>query len=133
MHSLTSIVGCVFTRRDTYLEWSRKIKSTLIYNNLWDGICEGKTIQRESDVGITTNPKPPTSEKELDIWKSKDKKSLAIINATISEEVSQHIFPAKSCFEALKTLKYLYDSHSKMELVKLMLKLFILKFSFSHL
>ena len=50
-----------------------------------------------------------------------------MIIATGSEEVSQHIFPTKSCFEALKTLKYLYVSHSEMEVIKLMLKLFNLE------
>ena len=46
-----------------------------------------------------------------------------MITPTVSEEVSQHIFPAKSCFQALKTLKDLYESHSEMEIISLMLKL----------
>ena len=46
-----------------------------------------------------------------------------MITPTVSEEVSQHIFPAKSRFQALKTLKDLYESHSEMEIISLMLKL----------
>ena len=50
-----------------------------------------------------------------------------MITPTVSEEVSQHIFPAKSRFQALKTLKDLYDSHSEMDIIQLMLKLFSLE------
>ena len=50
-----------------------------------------------------------------------------MIIATVNEEASQHILPNKSCFEAIKTLKGLYDSHSEMEVIHLMLKLFILE------
>ena len=46
-----------------------------------------------------------------------------IITATVSEELSQHIFPTKSCFQALNTLKDLYESHYEMEIISLMLKL----------
>ena len=60
MHSLASIVGVVLTGKDTYPEWSRNIESTFIYNDLWDEICEGKTIQTESYAIITSDPKPPT-------------------------------------------------------------------------
>ena len=35
--------------------------------------------------------------------------------------------PIKSSFESLKTLKDVYDSHSKMETIKLILKLFSLE------
>ena len=50
-----------------------------------------------------------------------------MIIAIVSEEVSQQILLAKSYFETLKTLKDLYDSHSEMEIIKLMLKLFSLE------
>ena len=50
-----------------------------------------------------------------------------MITAAVSEEARQHILPPKSCFEALKALKYLYDSHSKMEMIQLMLKMFSLE------
>ena len=92
-----------------------------VYNDLWDGICEGTTIETEAGGPITRDSGPPESEKEKAIWKTKDKKYLAVITATVSEEVSQDILPTKSCFEALKTLKDLYDSHSEMEVIQLML------------
>ena len=50
-----------------------------------------------------------------------------MITATVSEEVSQHVFLAKSYFKALKALKYLHDSHFEMEIIQLMLKLFSLE------
>ena len=102
MQSIASVVGATLTGKDTYPEWWRKIKSTFIYNDLWDGICEGTTIEKAVGKTITTDPEPPESEKEKAIWRTKDKKALAVITATVSEEVSQHILPAKSCFEALK-------------------------------
>ena len=105
MQSIASIVGATLTGKDTYSEWWRKIKSAFIYNDLWGGICEGTTIETAAGKTITRDPEPPESEKEKAIWRKKDKKYLAVITATVGEEVSQHILPAKSCFEALKTLK----------------------------
>ena len=88
MHSLASIVGATLSGKDTYPEWWRKIKSAFIYNDLWDGICEGTTIEPEAGGPITRDPRPLESEKEKAIWKTKDKKALAVITATVSEEVS---------------------------------------------
>jgi hypothetical protein len=68
-HSLISIVGMVLTDKENYLEWSRKIKHTLIFNDLWDGICEGENDSR---------PTIPTTDKELSIWNNKDKKSYVL-------------------------------------------------------
>ena len=61
MHYCELIVGVVLIGNDTYPEWSRNIKSTFTYNDLWDKICEGKIIQTETDAVITIDPKPPTS------------------------------------------------------------------------
>jgi SH3-like domain-containing protein len=91
-----------------YLEWSRKIKHTLIFNDLWDGICDGDT-----------SPIKPTVDKELAIWMNKDKKAYALIVASVSEEVSHHIKSIKDSWGALKKLKDLYDSHSELELIQL--------------
>ena len=43
---------------------------------MWDNICQG-----EGDVA----PKEPKIDKELAIWKNKDKKAYALIVTTISE------------------------------------------------
>ena len=88
MQSIASIVGATLTGKDTYSEWWRKIKSAFIYNDLWDGICEGCTIETEAGKSITIDPRPPESEKEKAIWRTKDKKALAVITAIVSEEVS---------------------------------------------
>ena len=80
MQSIASVVGATLTGKDTYPEWWRKIKSTFIYNDLWDGICEGNTIETEAGGPITRDPGPLESEKEKAIWKTKDKKALAVIS-----------------------------------------------------
>ena len=82
MHSLLSIVGVVLSNKENYLEWSRKIKHTLIFNDLWKGICEGKE---------GNPPTKPTSDKELAIWENKICKAYALIEASVNEEVSRHI------------------------------------------
>ena len=94
MHSLEFLVGVVLTGKDNYLEWSRKIKVTIIYNDMLHGICEGTTIK--TDVGMTLKyvPNPPTLEKEPDICHTKDNKELAMIIAIVSEKMSQHILLA---------------------------------------
>ena len=58
---------------------------------------------------------------------SKDKKAYALIIASVSEEVSRHLVSRKSVWEALKKLKYLYDSHSELESIQLLMTLFNLE------
>jgi hypothetical protein len=52
MHSLISIVDMVFTGKENYIGWYTKIKNTLIFNNLWKGICKA-TIVCDSGSIIT--------------------------------------------------------------------------------
>jgi hypothetical protein len=47
-----------------------------------------------------------------------------VIYATISEEVSHHIASIKSSYNNLKILNELYDIHSELELIQLMVNLF---------
>ena len=96
MHSLISIVGVVLSGKENYLEWSRKMKHTLIFNEIWRGICEG-----EGDLP----PAKPTSNKELAIWENKNCKAYALIAASVNEEVSHHITPFSNAYEALRKLK----------------------------
>ena len=119
MHSLISIVGIVLSGKENYHEWFRKVKNTLIFNDLWDDVCERKDDNVE--------PEQPTDAKELTIWKGKDKKAYALIVASITEEVGRHIISCKSEFVALKKLKDLYDSHSELEIIQLLMKLFNLE------
>jgi hypothetical protein len=118
MHSLISIVGVVLSEQENYQEWFRKIKSTLIFNDLWEEICEGKDDNELEQ---------PIDAKQLAIWKSKDKKAHALIFASVTEEVSRHILSNTTTFKALQKLKDLYDSHSELEIIQLLMKLFNLE------
>ena len=91
MHSIISIVGIVLTSKENYLEWSRKIKHTLIFNELWKGVCVG---DRDKE------PEQPTSDKEFVIWENKNNKAYALIAASVNEQVSRHISPFSNAFEA---------------------------------
>jgi hypothetical protein len=50
-----------------------------------------------------------------------------VISMTVSEEVSHHIASINDSYGALKRLNDLYDTHSELELIQLMLKLFNLE------
>jgi hypothetical protein len=50
MHSLISIVGVVLIGKENYREWYWKIKSTLIFNELWKGICEAVAVPQSSKI-----------------------------------------------------------------------------------
>ena len=80
MHSLISIVGVVLTGKENYPEWFWKIKRTLIFNELWKGICEG-----EGDNA----PENPTSDKELSIWENKNNKAYAYALALIATSTNE--------------------------------------------
>ena len=118
LHSLISIVGVVLIGKKKYPEWSQKIKHTLIFNELWKGVCVGDGDKE---------PKQPTSDKEFAIWENKNSKAYALIATSVNEEVSCYILPFSNAFEALQKLKELYDSHSALEVVQLMIKLFSLE------
>ena len=124
MQSLILIVGVVLSGKTNYQEWFRKIKNTLIFNDLWEEVCEGKVDKEGKD---DNDPEMPTDDKQLAIWKSKDKKAYALISASITEEVSRHILSSTTTFSALKKLKSLYDSHSELEIIQLLVKLFNLE------
>lgn len=84
----------------------------------YSGVCEGED---------ENPPENPTSNKELSIWENKNSKVYALIVALVKEEVSHHIAPFTKSFNVLKNLKDLYDSHSELEVVKLMIKLVNIK------
>ena len=37
-----SFIGIVLSGKENYHEWFRKVKNTLIFNDLWDDVCESK-------------------------------------------------------------------------------------------
>ena len=99
---------------------------------MWDGICENENLEDKKygeaiDEVDKSAPVPPINAKYLALWKSKDKKAYALIIASVSEEVSRHLVSSKSAWEALKKLKDLYDSHSELEIIQLLMKLFNLE------
>ena len=118
MHSIISMIGIVLTGKEKYPDWSRMIQHTLIFNELSKGVCVG-----EGD----SDPEKPTSDKELAIWENKNNKAYALIAASVNKEVSRHISSYSTTFKALQKLKELYDSHSALEVIQLMIKLFTLE------
>eukprot|EP00253_Pinus_taeda_P027870 PITA_27870 len=112
------MVGIVLTGKENYPEWSQMIKHTLIFNELWKGVCV-----KDGD----NEPVQPTSDKELVIWENKNSKAYALIVVSVNEEVSHHISSYSTAFEALQKLKEHYDSHFALEVVQLMIKLFALE------
>ena len=64
---------------------------------------------------------------EIAIRENKKNKAYGLIVAFVNEEVSHHISPFSNAFEALQKLKELYDSHSALNFVQLMIKLFSLE------
>ena len=95
-----------------------EIKHTLIFNELWKGVCVGNGDKE---------PEQPTSYKEFAIWENKNSKAYALIATLVNKEVSCHISPFSNAFEALQKLKELYDSHSALEVVQLVIKFFTLE------
>ena len=55
--------------KENYQEWFRKVKNTLIFNDMWDGICENENFKDEKDgedaiVEVEKSaPIPPTNTK----------------------------------------------------------------------
>jgi hypothetical protein len=75
----------------------------------------------------SSRPTIPTSNKEYAKWKDKEKKAYVVIVVKSSEEVSHHIVSINDSYGALKKLKDSYDSHSKLELVQVLVKRFNLE------
>jgi len=100
MTSIGSIVRVVPNGKENYQEWFRNLKSSLVFNDLWE-VCQGKN---DSD-GKEISPQSPDNEKQHAIWETKDKKSYALKNASVTEEVSRYIISYGTTFEALNKLK----------------------------
>ena len=96
MHLLVYVDGIVLIDKDNYLEWSRNIKHTLIFNDICNEIYERHIVDEVYGATLTTC-KQPTTKKNISIlkrrnnnaiWKNINKKVYVLINTTISEEVS---------------------------------------------
>ena len=69
-------MGIVLIGKENYPQWSRMIKHTLIFNELWKRVCVG-----DGD----NEPVQPTSNKELIIWENKNGKTYALITSSVNE------------------------------------------------
>jgi hypothetical protein len=79
-----------------YKVWSRHIQSTLIYNELWEGICNEQ-------------PTKPIDVSPLARWELKDENALALIQSIVSNEVFVHIENCSDSWSSWEILKYLFD------------------------
>lgn len=134
MHSFISIVDVVLNGKKTYQEWYRKNKITLIFNELWNCICEATVFNEDKIelVAIEVQPKSSglafhTSYKEHAIWKGKYQNVYVVIYVTVRKEVSCHIVSINVSYIVLEILNNLYDIHSELELIQLLVKLFDLE------
>eukprot|EP00253_Pinus_taeda_P021465 PITA_21465 len=96
----------------SYKTWHHLIESTPIYNELWQGICDGD---------VKTNK--PTDAAALVKWEIKNAKALALIKSYVNDEIYVHIENATDAWSALKTFKDLFDTHPESKKVDLQLKL----------
>ena len=107
MNSLISIVGIIFSSKENYHEWFRKVKNTLNFKDMWVGICENENFEDKKDGDAIDEvdksaPLPPTNTKELALWKRKHKKAYVWIIASVSEEVSRHLVSRKKYLGSIK-------------------------------
>ena len=88
-----------FEGTKSYKTRHRLNESTLIYNELWQGICDG-------DV----KPNKPTNATALAKCEIKNAKALALIESYVNDEMYVHIENATDAWSALKTFKDLFDT-----------------------
>jgi hypothetical protein len=96
----------------SYKTWKRLIESTLIYNELWRDICNEDT-----------KPTKPTDAATLAKWEVKNAKALALIKASVNDEMYVHIENMTDAWSALKVYKDLFDTQPESKKVDLQLKL----------
>lgn len=113
MTSITSLVGVFLSRKENYLEWIRNLKSALIFNDLWQDVCQGKMDREDKEIALEA----PKYEKQCAIWEVKNNKACGMIITLVSKYVSRYIHSYKTAFEALEILKEHYYSHSELEII----------------
>jgi hypothetical protein len=85
-----------------YKTWSRHMKNTLIYNELWKDVFNGD--------------KPPTNpidDIELDIWELKDEKTLALLRSSVTNEMFVHIENVTNAWNTWKLFKNMFYTKPK--------------------
>lgn len=83
----------------SYKTWQHLIESTLVYNELWQGICDGD---------IKSNK--PTDAATLAKWEVKNAKALSLIKSSVNDEMYVHIENATDAWSDLKIFKYLFNT-----------------------
>jgi len=96
----------------SYKTWQHLIENTLIYNELWQGICDG-------DV----KPNKPTNVVALEKWEVKNTKALALIKSSVNDEMYVHRENATDAWFSLRTFKDFFDTQLESKKVDLQLKL----------
>ena len=96
----------------SYKTWHRLIERTLIYIELWQGICDGDVKQNK-----------PIDAAPLAKWEIKNAKALALIKSSVNDEIYVHIENALDAWTSLKTFKDLFDTQHESKKVDLQLKL----------
>lgn len=95
-----------------YKTWKRLIESTIIYNELWQDICDG-------DI----KPNKPTYVSSLAKWEVKNVKALAFIKSSVNDEMYIHIGNASDAWSDFRTFKDLFDTQPESKKVVLQIKL----------
>jgi hypothetical protein len=72
-----------------YKSWKRHMQNKLIYNELWNDICDGDT-----------QPTNPIDVSLLAKWELKDEKALALIRSSAIEHLFVHIDSSTSAWFA---------------------------------
>ena len=96
----------------SYKTWKLLIESTFIYNELWHEICDGNI-----------KPNKPIDAASLAKWEVKNAKALALIKASVNNEMYIHIENALDAWTALRTFKDLFDTQPESKKVDPQLKL----------
>ena len=72
-----------------YKSWQRHMKNTLVYNELWRGICDADP-----------NSTKPTNATALAKWELQNEKALALIHSSLSDHLCIHIENISSAWTA---------------------------------
>jgi len=83
----------------SYKTWKRLIEITLIYNELWQDICDG-------DI----KPNRPADVASLEKWEVKNVKALTLIKSLVNDKMYIHSENALDAWTALCTFKDLFDT-----------------------
>ena len=88
------------------------MKNTLVYNELWRGICDADP-----------NSTKPTNATALAKWELQNEKALALIHSSLSDHLCIHIKNTSSAWTAWEQFKKLFDTPPASQRIDLQMKL----------